>query len=85
MFHEQALPAVVAFRPDMLIVSAGFDAAADPLCSLGLTAGGFAEMATALREPCGGPALVLEGGYSLSALEGGVGAVLAALGRPAGG
>ena len=79
-FHEQALPAVVAFRPDLVIVSAGFDAAADdPLCSLRLTAPAFAEMATALREPCGGPALVLEGGYSLSALEAGVTSVLAAV------
>jgi len=79
-FHERALPAVVAFGPDLVIVSAGFDAAADdPLCSLRLTAPAFAEMATALREPCGGPALVLEGGYSLSALEAGVTAVLAAV------
>jgi acetoin utilization deacetylase AcuC-like enzyme len=76
-FHEHALPAVVAFRPDLVIVSAGFDAAADdPLCSLRLTAPAFAEMATALSEPCGGPAFVLEGGYSLSALEAGVTAVL---------
>ena len=44
-----------------------------------LTAPAFAEMATALREPCGGPAFVLEGGYSLSALEAGVTAVLAAV------
>ena len=81
-FHEQALPAVVAFRPDLVIVSAGFDAAADdPLCSLRLTAPAFAEMATALREPCGGPAFVLEGGYSLSALEAGVASVLAAVSR----
>ena len=79
-FHEQALTAVVAFRPDLVIVSAGFDAAADdPLCSLRLTAPAFAEMAAALREPCGGPAFVLEGGYSLSALETGVASVLAAV------
>src|SRR6478672_8902403 len=39
----------------------------------------LAEMATALREPCGGPALVLEGGYSLSALEAGVTSVLRAV------
>ena len=71
---------MVAFRPDLVIVSAGFDAAADdPLCSLRLTAPAFAEMAAALREPCGGPAFVLEGGYSLSALETGVASVLAAV------
>jgi acetoin utilization deacetylase AcuC-like enzyme len=81
-FHEQALTAVVAFQPDLVIVSAGFDAAADdPLCSLRLTAPAFAEMAAALREPCGGPAFVLEGGYSLSALEAGVTSVLAAVSR----
>ena len=81
-FRTVALPAVTAFQPDILIVSAGFDAHHDdPLCSLGLDASGFAEMATALREPCGGPALVLEGGYSLPALESSVASVLGAVTR----
>ena len=82
MFREHALPALRAFRPELLIVSAGFDAhRRDPLCSLGLDADGFADMATELRDVCGGPALVLEGGYDLTALEESVESVLAAVSR----
>jgi acetoin utilization deacetylase AcuC-like enzyme len=81
-FRTAALPPVAAFRPDILIVSAGFDAHHDdPLCSLGLDADGFAGMAAELREICGGPALVLEGGYSLPALESSVASVLGAVSR----
>jgi acetoin utilization deacetylase AcuC-like enzyme len=81
-FRTVALPAVTSFEPEVLIVSAGFDAHRDdPLCALGLDADGFAEMATALREICGGPALVLEGGYSLPALESSVASVLGAVSR----
>jgi acetoin utilization deacetylase AcuC-like enzyme len=79
-FRGHAVPALERFGPDMVIVSAGFDAHHDdPLCSLGVTADGFGTMAAELRERFGGLALVLEGGYDLGALETGVGAVLAAL------
>jgi len=81
-FREQALPALRAFEPGLVIVSAGFDAHhRDPLCSLGLDQQGFAAMVTELREPAGGPALVLEGGYDLTALEESVVSVLEAVNR----
>lgn len=80
VFRERAVPAVERFRPDLVIVSAGFDAHQDdPLCGLGVTSEGFGEMATELRERFGGLALVLEGGYDLGALETSVAAVLASL------
>jgi acetoin utilization deacetylase AcuC-like enzyme len=78
-FHEQALPAVTAFAPDLLIVSAGYDAAAaDPLTDLGLDASAFGEMAAAVAGIGPGPVFVLEGGYDLDALRDGVAATLAA-------
>jgi acetoin utilization deacetylase AcuC-like enzyme len=80
VFREHAVPAVERFGPDLVIVSAGFDAHMDdPLCGLGVTSEGFGEMATELRERFGGLALVLEGGYDLGALETSVAAVLASL------
>jgi acetoin utilization deacetylase AcuC-like enzyme len=80
-FSEHALPAVRDHRPDLVVVSAGFDAhAADPLCDLRLTAGAFGRMASALGELDAGRVYVLEGGYDLAALEESVGEVLAATG-----
>jgi acetoin utilization deacetylase AcuC-like enzyme len=68
-FDEQVVPAVRAFGPDLVLVSAGFDAhEEDPLGGLGLTDSAFA----ALGERCSnlGPRLaaVLEGGYNLATL-----------------
>jgi acetoin utilization deacetylase AcuC-like enzyme len=79
-FREHAVPAVERFEPEMVIVSAGFDAHRDdPLCALGVTSAGFGVMASELRERFGGLALVLEGGYDVAALETSVTAVLEAL------
>jgi acetoin utilization deacetylase AcuC-like enzyme len=84
-FEEQVVPALRAFRPDFLLVSAGFDPHfRDPLGGMRVTADGFAAMAKTLRaaaeELCEGRlALVLEGGYHLNALREGVDAVLDAL------
>ncbi len=68
------LPAVRAFGPDMLLISAGFDAHADdPLAMLNFQEGDY-EWATAelvaLADDCCGWRLVstLEGGYDLAAL-----------------
>ena len=59
-----------SFAPDLLIVSAGFDAHRDdPLCSLGLTAGAFARMTESVADIGSGQVFVLEGGYDLNALE----------------
>jgi acetoin utilization deacetylase AcuC-like enzyme len=79
------LPALDAFAPDLLIISAGFDAhARDPLGSLQLTEEDFAWVTLKLMEAadqfCGGRVVsVLEGGYDLQALAGSVGVHLHAL------
>ncbi|MBY0397305.1 MAG: histone deacetylase, partial [Thermoleophilia bacterium] len=61
------------FRPELVLVSAGFDAHRDdPLAGCALDADGFGEMARmarALGERVGAPVgAVLEGGYALDAL-----------------
>jgi acetoin utilization deacetylase AcuC-like enzyme len=74
VFHDLFLPAGDAFDPDLIIVSAGFDAhVRDPLADMCVTERGFAAMCTALRDlarsRCGGKlVLLLEGGYHLEAL-----------------
>ena len=73
-FNEQILPAGRAFRPELIMVSAGFDAhAEDPLAGTLVTEEGFAkmtEMVMDLADTCcdGRLVSVLEGGYDLSAL-----------------
>ena len=68
------LPAIDAFKPDLLIISAGFDAHwRDPLASLNLTEADFDWATTMLMEladrACGNRIVsVLEGGYDLDAL-----------------
>jgi acetoin utilization deacetylase AcuC-like enzyme len=69
-------PAISAFEPDLLIVSAGFDAGAgDLLGGMQVTEAGFAELARRTRGLCERVALVLEGGYTLETLPGFVRAV----------
>ena len=71
---EVALPVVRQFRPDLVVVSAGFDAhERDPIGGMRLTTGGFAAMTTEIRnvaeECCAGRLVaVTEGGYDLRAL-----------------
>ena len=57
---------VVAFRPDLVLVSAGFDAyVGDPITDMTLRGEDFAELGRWLREEAPGPvACLLEGGYS---------------------
>jgi acetoin utilization deacetylase AcuC-like enzyme len=75
-------PVVRAFRPELILVSAGFDAHRDdPLAAMSVSGDGFGAMSAIVRaladETCGGrAAFVLEGGYSASGLEQGVGALL---------
>jgi len=76
------IPAVAAFAPTWLLISAGFDAhRADPITDLGLTSGDYADITMALRPlvPAGRCLLFLEGGYDLDALADCTGAVLSAL------
>jgi acetoin utilization deacetylase AcuC-like enzyme len=66
---ETVEPAIAAFQPELLLVSAGFDAAAgDPLGGMMLTADGFRELARRGRALCGRVAAVLEGGYNIDTL-----------------
>ena len=56
---------VLAFRPDLVLVSAGFDAfAGDPLTAMTLERADFAELGRWLRQAALPAAGVLEGGYS---------------------
>ena len=75
-------PLAEQFRPDWVLVSAGFDAHRDdPLTDLGLTAGDYADM-TARVVALAPPRRViafLEGGYDLDALRVSVGATASAL------
>jgi acetoin utilization deacetylase AcuC-like enzyme len=76
---DLVLPALEAFGPDLLLVSAGFDAAAgDPLGGLEVTAEGFGALAARASGVCERLAFVLEGGYEPRTLPGLVGSVLAA-------
>jgi acetoin utilization deacetylase AcuC-like enzyme len=73
-------PALAAFEPDLLLVSAGQDALADdPLGGMALEPADFGAMARIVRDASGlPPALVLEGGYGPRHGEA-VGEIIAAL------
>jgi acetoin utilization deacetylase AcuC-like enzyme len=78
--EEVAVPALEAFAPDLLVVSAGFDAAAgDPVGGMRVSGEGFAALARRAGSICERIALVLEGGYNTATLPGLVRSVLAAL------
>ena len=88
VFGEVVLPVLRQFDPDVVLVSAGFDAhERDPLGGMRLTTGAFAAMTAELRmladECCEGRiALVTEGGYDLQALAASLEAVIDVLARP---
>jgi len=63
-FDEVVAPAVRAFEPELVLVSAGFDAHVDdPLAGMRVTAEGFQELASRSAELGPRLAAVLEGGY----------------------
>jgi acetoin utilization deacetylase AcuC-like enzyme len=76
------LPLLREFGPDLILISAGYDAhAADPLGGMALESASFgrfaAQLASLTREVEAAPlALVLEGGYNLQALTEGVAATI---------
>lgn len=79
-FDEAVLPKVRAFRPDVVLVSAGFDAdARDPLGNLALAPSTFHAAVARLRSVTPRIAAVLEGGYDLDAVREGVAEVARAL------
>lgn len=76
-FRAIVEPAVRSFEPDLLIVSAGFDAHIDdPLAGMRVSAAGFTEMAARCAQLAPRVAAVLEGGYNLETLPGLVDAAL---------
>ncbi len=76
-FDELVEPAVRGFEPDLLLVSAGFDAHADdPLASMEVTGLGFRDLARRCRGLAPRRGAVLEGGYNLETLPGLVHAAL---------
>jgi acetoin utilization deacetylase AcuC-like enzyme len=75
IYQELLLPIADAYRPELVLVSAGFDPhRSDPIGGMLLTERGFAAMCSAMRaladSVCGGRlVLLLEGGYSLEGLS----------------
>jgi len=84
-FEQTLLPAALAFQPDFVLISAGFDAHEDDLLGrMRVTTQGFAEMTRIVKtiaEKCCRGRLVsmLEGGYHLEALASSVEAHVRAL------
>jgi acetoin utilization deacetylase AcuC-like enzyme len=84
-----AVPLAQSFEPQLVLISAGYDAHRDdPLGSCEVTEDGYTAMTRSLRWVCetlGIPVgCVLEGGYALGALATSVAATLAALNEPVG-
>lgn len=75
VFQDLMLPVAESFRPELVVVSAGFDPhRKDPIGGMVVSERGFAAMCSAMRElaerACGGRlVLLLEGGYSLEGLS----------------
>ncbi|OHB84156.1 MAG: histone deacetylase [Planctomycetes bacterium RBG_16_64_12] len=74
VFDQTLKPAALEFRPDFVLISAGFDAHEDdPLGAMSVSTQGFADLTRVLRgiadECCEGRIVsVLEGGYGLEGL-----------------
>ncbi len=87
VFQNELAAAARAYKPDVILVSAGFDAhRADPLAGMNVSSECFGAIASEVqslaRELCGcGAAFMLEGGYDLWALQTSVAETLWSLGR----
>jgi acetoin utilization deacetylase AcuC-like enzyme len=88
-YRSRLTPAFRKFKPQLLIISAGFDAHGDdPLGGLGWSSGVYAELTKILRELCreqghGRIVSLLEGGYSERGITEGVRCHVEALEAPA--
>jgi len=84
-FRERLLPAMKTFKPEFVMISAGFDArAGDPIGQFGLKDNDFADLTDLVMdlaaEHAGGRLIsALEGGYELRGLASSVGAHVARL------
>ncbi|TIA72276.1 hypothetical protein E3P91_02138 [Wallemia ichthyophaga] len=84
-FNRVVMPIASEFNPDLVIVSAGYDAAAgDPLGENEVSPTGYAQMTKMLQNLAGGRVIVsLEGGYNLNAIaESALATVKTLLGQP---
>jgi acetoin utilization deacetylase AcuC-like enzyme len=87
VFNEVLVPLAARYKPQLILISAGYDAhVADPIGGMAVTVAGFNEMARTVRsladeiEDCEGRvAAVLEGGYNIEALSASVLTTIAAL------
>lgn len=85
IFDEILYPLAERYRPELILVSAGYDAHwADPLGMMELSAVGYAHLTRTLKEMaeefCGGRLVfTLEGGYDLEALAHSIAATLQTL------
>ncbi len=74
VFFEILQPVISQFRPEFILVSAGFDVySGDPLGGMDITPKGFAQMTRFLKESAemhssGNIIFILEGGYNLEGL-----------------
>ena len=69
LLTQRALPFLEEFTPELLIVSAGYDAlASDELASVNLLPKDYFEIAKSIKESFGAVAMGLEGGYSIEDL-----------------
>lgn len=86
-FEERIIPEIERFKPQILLLSAGYDAhVRDPLGGMRVTTAGFRwimeELVLLAKEQCGGKLVAaLEGGYDLAALRESVEAQLEAMVR----
>ena len=80
IYESEIFPRVKELNPDLILVSAGFDAHRDdPLASLNLDEEDFAFLTNGLKSIQSKMVLLLEGGYDLPSLENSVSSVLDAL------
>ena len=87
LVEHLVVPLLRAYQPQLVLISAGYDAhAEDPLAECLVTESGFAAMTRTVRRACEELAIplgcVLEGGYALGALARSVLATLEALAAP---
>jgi acetoin utilization deacetylase AcuC-like enzyme len=70
-FEETVEPAVARFEPELVLVSAGFDAhEGDPLADMRVSEDGFRELSRRCAAMAPRVAAVLEGGYEIETLPG---------------
>jgi acetoin utilization deacetylase AcuC-like enzyme len=85
IYRDVVLPIAAAYDPELVLVSAGFDAhGADPLANMALTDAGFGALMGLCLEAAAGAArgrtvVVLEGGYQLDAIARSAAALVSAL------